>query len=172
MLLIFAVIYSRVWIWLSKRHLNPRTPFKFVVGTALLGLGFLMFAWSGNFANSDGRVPLIFMVIGYFLFTQGELYMSPVGLSKITELSPKRFVSFFMGVWFLSSAFAFDIGGLIGKSMAITSTDPNREIEGFESLYIYTEGFADIAIIALEGALIALVFSVVIILKKWMDDVH
>jgi POT family proton-dependent oligopeptide transporter len=94
--------------------------------------------------------------------------MSPVGLSKITDLSPKRIVAFMMGVWFLSSAFAFQIVGFIGKQLAIESTDKN--VGGFETLTVYTDGFMLIAKYSLVAGLVVLVASPFI--KKLMGKIH
>lgn len=167
-IVLFALVYSGLWVYLSKINRNPRTPFKFAIGMLLLGVGFYIYNLSGGFADENGRVPFIFMVLGYFFFTQGELFMSPVGLSKITELSPAKYVSFFMGIWFLSSAFAFDIGGFIGRQMAITSEA--GDVSGFDSLYVYTSGFEQIAYVSFAGA--AFAFLVAPLLKKWMHGIH
>ena len=51
----------------------------------------------------------------YFLISIGELFMSPVGLFKITDLSPKRIVAF-MREYGFSSSYAFQLVGLSGNS--------------------------------------------------------
>ena len=94
--------------------------------------------------------------------------MSPVGLSKITDLSPKNIVAFMMGVWFLSSAFAFQIVGFISKQLAIESTDVN--VGGLDTLEVYTNGFELIAIYALGAGLAVLILSP--LMKKLMGNVH
>lgn len=164
-----AIPFSLMWIYLQKKGLNPRTPYKFAFGLILIGLGFLVLAMSASFADEAGRVPFIFLAGGYFLFVVGELNMSPVGLSKITELAPKRLVGFMMGIWFLSSAYAFNIGGLIGKKMAIT-TDSSADASGFESLAVYADGFEKIAMVGIGFGLIAIILAP--FLKKWMHDIH
>jgi POT family proton-dependent oligopeptide transporter len=119
-------------------------------------------------ADDSGRVPFSYLLIMYFLLSVGELFMSPVGLSKITDLSPKRIVAFMMGVWFLSSAYAFQLVGFIGKQLAVESSDSN--VGGFQSLSIYLDGFDLIAKYAIGAALIVLLFSRWI--NKLMGDVH
>ena len=94
--------------------------------------------------------------------------MSPVGLSKITDLSPKRIVAFMMGIWFLSSAYAFQVVGFIGKQLAIESSD--SEISGLETLSVYVGGFDLIAKYALGASI--LVFLISPILKRMMGNVH
>ena len=113
-------------------------------------------------------VPFAYLFIMYFILSIGELFMSPVGLSKITDLSPKRIVAFMMGVWFLSSAFAFQIVGFISKQLAIESTDVN--VGGLETLSTYTNGFHLIAMYSLGAGAIVILFSP--LMKKLMGNVH
>ena len=113
-------------------------------------------------------VPFSYLLIMYFLLSVGELFMSPVGLSKITDLSPKRIVAFMMGVWFLSSAFAFQIVGFIGKQLAIESD--SADVRGFDTLDVYTGGFELIAQYALAAGVIVLVTAP--FMKRLMGNVH
>ncbi len=167
-IIILAIPISLLWTYLSKKKLNPRTPFKFGLGLVFAGLSFYILAISGESANENGLVPFAYLLLMYLLLSIGELFMSPVGLSKITDLSPKRIVAFMMGVWFLSSAFAFQVVGFIGKQLAIESTDKN--VGGFETLGVYTGGFELIAKYALAAGLIVLVASPLI--KRLMGKVH
>lgn len=74
-----------------------------------------------------------------------------------------------MGIWFLSSAYAFNIGGVIGRAMAI-NTDSATDISGFDSLYVYTEGFGKIGLFGLAAGVVALILAP--FLKKLMYEVH
>jgi len=165
---IFSIPVAILWTKLAKSKKNPRTPFKFGMGLLLAGVSFYVLGISGNFANSEGLVPFFYLLLMYFLLSIGELFMSPVGLSKITDLSPKRIVAFMMGVWFLSSAFAFQVVEFIGKELAVESTDAN--VGGLDTLKIYTDGFLLIAKYSIGAGLIVLVTSPFI--KKLMGEVH
>ncbi|MFH6603517.1 peptide MFS transporter [Maribacter algicola] len=167
-IIILAIPISMMWTWLSKKKSNPRTPYKFGLGLLFAGISFYVLAISGASANDNGLVPFAYLLLMYFLLSVGELFMSPVGLSKMTDLAPLRFIAFIMGVWFLSSAFAFQIVGFIGKQLAIESTDKN--IGGLETLGVYTDGFMLIAKYALGAGLIVLVTSPLI--KKLMGKIH
>lgn len=167
-IIILAIPISMLWTWLSKKGLNPRTPYKFGMGLLLAGVSFYVLYISGTSANESGLVPFAYLLLMYFLISLGELFMSPVGLSKITDLSPKRIVAFMMGVWFLSSAFAFQIVGFIGKQLAIESDSTN--VGGMETLGVYTDGFLLIAKYSLGAGLLVLLFSPLI--KKLMGKVH
>ena len=167
-IIILAIPISMLWAYLSKRNLNPRTPYKFGLGLVLAGASFYILSISGASADENGMVPFAYLLIMYFIISIGELFMSPVGLSKITDLSPKNIVAFMMGVWFLSSAYAFQIVGFISKQLAVESSDTN--VGGIETLTIYTDGFGLIAQYALGAGLIVLLFSPV--MKKLMGNVH
>ena len=162
--------------------MNPNTMIKFGLGILQLGLGFLVFALSARFMSDAGKVSMIFLLIGYLFVTSGELFLSPIGLSKVTELSPAKLVSFMMGVWFLSSSFAHYIAGIIAKlttggghgeeaaaaaepgalmkyANVITGVAPDGASESVANLMTYTSVFAQIAIISFVIGLIALIIS-------------
>ena len=96
--------------------------------------------------------------------------MSPVGLSKITDLSPKRYLGFLMGIWFLSSTYAFQIVGFIAKKLAIDNSFNDGTEAGLHSLLIYTDGFRLISMYAIGASFLILLLAP--ILKKWMGNVH
>lgn len=167
-IIILSIPISMLFTYLKRKKLDPRTPYKFGLGLAFAGISFLILSMSSGSADENGMVPFSYLLVMYFLISVGELFMSPVGLSKITDLSPKRIVAFMMGIWFLASAFAFQIVGFIGKQLAIESTDKN--VGGFETLGIYTDGFGLVAKYALGASLIVLIASPLI--KKLMGKVH
>lgn len=189
-IILLAVPFSMMWTFLDKKKMNPRTPVKFSLGIAQLGLGFLIFAISANSMDADGKVPMIFLILGYLLVTTGELFVSPIGLSKVTELSPGWLVSFMMGVWFLSSSFAHYIAGIIAKMTSggeagtepgmlakwahgLTGLGPDAvqgASQGVADLANYTTVFGQIAFVSFGFAIIALLLSP--LLNRWMGDAH
>ena len=181
-----------MWVYLSKTQRNPITPIKFALGILQLGLGFIVFAMSAQFMDADGRTPFMFLMIGYLLLTTGELFISPIGLSKVTELSPKSLTAFMMGVYFLSSSYAHYISGAIAKLTTSTESgiapEPgfmttmiekvtgfaggftDSSVEGVQSLLSYTSVFTQVGIVAIGMAILS--FIITPILKKWMHGVH
>ena len=113
-IMLFAPIFSWIWIKLSNMNKEPAAPYKFGFGLVLLGLGFLALNVGGGSASA-GMIPAIFMVFLYLLHTIGELTLSPVGLSLVTKLSPRHMVGFLMGIWLLSSSLAHQGGKHIAK---------------------------------------------------------
>jgi POT family proton-dependent oligopeptide transporter len=67
--------------------------------------------------NGAIRVSSMWLAISYLFQTFGELSLSPVGLSSMTKLSPRRFVGQMMGVWFLAASVGNLIAGLVGGSV-------------------------------------------------------
>jgi POT family proton-dependent oligopeptide transporter len=113
-IMLFAPVFSWLWIKLSNANKEPSAPYKFGIGLILLGVGFLVLKL-GNGEDSNGMIPAIFMISLYLLHTLGELVLSPVGLSLVTKLSPKQMVAYMMGIWFLSSSIAHQAGKHIAK---------------------------------------------------------
>jgi POT family proton-dependent oligopeptide transporter len=169
-IVVFGPIFAALWVWLAKRNMEPSTPVKFSFGLVFVGLGFLVLTWAtGNAANADFRVPLLFLFLTYFFHTIGELCLSPVGLSMITKLSVERVVGLMMGVWFLSSSVAHIVAGLIAKA---TATDTVAGVVTNPALALQTYGsvFGTIGLTGVAVGVVLLLISP--ILKKGMAGVH
>lgn len=191
-IIFLAIPFSMMWVYLSKTQRNPITPIKFALGILQLGLGFIVFAMSAQFMDEAGKTPFMFLMIGYLLLTTGELFISPIGLSKVTELSPKSMTAFMMGVYFLSSSYAHYISGVIAKltttpesgvapepgfmtSMielvtGFTNATTSSTSEGILSLLNYSSVFTQVGVVAIGTAVVS--FLITPILKKWMHGVH
>ena len=117
-ILIFAPIFAALWAWLGQKGRDLDPVMKFGLGIIQVGLGFMVVVWGAGMADADYRLPLILLGLLYLLHTTGELFLSPVGLSEITKLSVASIVSFMMAVWFLSSAIAQYVGGIIAGEAA------------------------------------------------------
>ena len=110
-IILLAPVAGEVWIRLGSR--NPSFAAKFAYGLVLLGAGFFVLAWAAAFAVDGALVSPMWLVATYFLHTTGELCLSPVGLSSITKLSPRRFVGQMMGIWFMAAALGNLLAGLV-----------------------------------------------------------
>lgn len=112
-ILLFAPVFAALWAWLGSRNLDPNPTLKFGLGIIQVGIGFFMLVIGAQFADAQFQVPIIFLILLYMFHTTGELFLSPVGLSAISKLSVYRVLSTMMAIWFLSSAWAQYIGGII-----------------------------------------------------------
>ncbi|HEX4151279.1 MAG TPA: peptide MFS transporter [Steroidobacteraceae bacterium] len=156
--IIFAPLVAWVWIALARRHLNPSAPAKFAIGVILMGSGFLVMAAAAEIVANGSKVLPYWLIATYLLHTLGELCLSPVGLSYVTKLSPKRLVGQMMGMWFLSLSLGNLAAGLIAGEF-----DANH-VAAMPGQYMHIVYFA----VGLGAVLLALSRPV----KKLMGDVR
>jgi POT family proton-dependent oligopeptide transporter len=113
---LFSIPFAWLWVWLSKRNLDPNTPVKFSLGLIFMGLGFIVMMWASYSVVSDGVVGAEagagWLVTTYLLHTFGEICLYPTGLSAVTKLSPTSLKGQLMGIWFMSLALGNLVAGL------------------------------------------------------------
>jgi POT family proton-dependent oligopeptide transporter len=115
--IIFAPVFAWLWVDMARRGHDLSSPGKFSLGLALAAIGFFLMIFAANKVVASGGRLLVspWWLVGSYLFqTLGELCLSPVGLSSMTKLSPRKYVGQMMGVWFTASALGNLIGGLVG----------------------------------------------------------
>ncbi len=111
---LLAPVLDRVWRWQSARGKEPGSVTKMVIGCFVLGLSFIVMIIGAKLVGT-GKGSWFWPIFCTFLLTFGELYLSPIGLSLVTKVSPTRIVSMMMGMWFLSSFFGNILSGYIGQ---------------------------------------------------------
>ena len=116
-IVVMAPVYGAMWTWLAHRDANPSIPVKFGLGLLGLGAGMFVLAWGAANASADSQVSMAWLVVTYFLFTCGELAISPVGLSSMTKLAPAGRLGQMMGVWFIGAALGNLIAGLVAARL-------------------------------------------------------
>jgi POT family proton-dependent oligopeptide transporter len=109
--ILFAPLFSALWIGLGRRGRDPSTPVKFAAGLMLMGLGFLVMYVASMRVIGGHRVLPTWLVLCYLVQMWGDLCLAPVGLSSMTKLAAPRFVGQVMGVWFLSIALGNNLAG-------------------------------------------------------------
>jgi POT family proton-dependent oligopeptide transporter len=114
-IILFAPLFSALWISLERRGKDPSTPVKFAAGLALMGLGFLVMYVAATYVVADPGVKVLptWLVLCYLVQMWGDLCLAPVGLSSMTKLAAPRFVGQIMGMWFLSVALGNNLAGLL-----------------------------------------------------------
>ncbi|WP_298902333.1 peptide MFS transporter [uncultured Psychroserpens sp.] len=192
-IILLAIPFSLLWTFLSKRKKNPNSAIKFGLGLVFLGLGFVVFALSAHSIDAFARTSMTYLVLGYLVLTIGELFLSPIGLSKMTELSPLKYVAFIMGVWFSANFYGHFFAGKIAKLTTVTEGETNvftqgifgdivefitgitpemamQNSESYQQLYSYLSVYASFGVISILVGLIAILISPKI--KKMMVGVH
>ena len=110
---ILAAIMPSVWGALAKRGKEPTSPTKQAIGLLLLSLGYLVICFGVKDVQPGVKVSLIWLTALYFIHTMGEIALSPIGLSMVNKLTPIRFASLMMGIWYLSTATANKFAGTL-----------------------------------------------------------
>lgn len=111
--MILAAIMPGVWGALGKRGMEPASPTKQAIGLLLLSLGYLVICLGVKDVQPGIKVSLIWLTGLYFIHTMGEICLSPIGLSMVNKLTPIRFASLMMGIWYLSTATANKFAGTL-----------------------------------------------------------
>ena len=100
--------------FLGRRKKEPSTPGKIALGMLISALSWLVMVVaaivSGN-GMDKASVAWLFGVYG--VITVGELCLSPMGLSLVSKLAPKRIAALMMGGWFLSTAIGNKLAGVL-----------------------------------------------------------
>ncbi len=167
-ILIFAPIFTIVWVKLAQAGKDPDPLSKFGLGLLQAGLGFLLLVWGAGFADENYRLPLVFLGLAYMLHTTGELCLSPVGLSEMTKLSVPALISTMMAIWFLASSWAQYLGGFIAQ-MAGTETVGGQVVDPAAALRTSIEVFNWIGWIGVASGIVFFVLST--LLRHWEHSV-
>lgn len=153
------------WLWLKMGKKQPATPTKMAIALLLLGLGYLWIAFGVKNVSTQ-KVSMIWLTGLYFLHTLGELCLSPIGLSLFNKLSPLKFASLLMAVWFLGNAGGNKMAGVLsalypegGKTTSFLGYQMTN-LYDFFMLFVFMAVAASIILFLLSGQL-----------KKWMHGV-
>lgn len=163
--IIFSPILGLLWLAMAKKKIEPNTVVKFALGFLLLGLAYYIFFATRFFADENGKSSLEVFTLAYLAVTLGELCLSPIGLSMITKLSPKRLGGMMMGLWFLASAYGQYVAGLLGAGMS----SPDENASALDKLMAYTGGYQQLAIYSVIAGVLLIALSPFI--KKLMNGV-
>jgi POT family proton-dependent oligopeptide transporter len=144
-----------LFLYLHKLRLEPNSVAKFGIGFLFLAIAFYVFFSCKHYADAAGITSIYIFTFAYFIITFGELFLSPIGLTLMTTLAPKRLVGAMMGTWFLASAYGQYIAGILGSNMS--QADDNAS--NLEKLNSFTDGYYDLAYYALICGLIMIAIS-------------
>jgi POT family proton-dependent oligopeptide transporter len=164
--IILSFFFAWLWPALNKKGLEPSTPLKFALSFILMGIGFYVFYAACMHADT-GLISLTAFTLGYFFIISGELCLSPIGLSMITKLSPKKMVAMMMGIWFFASALGEFFAGKIGSLMSVPENVVDNPVL---SLPYYATILNKIGMYSL--AIGVILICLVPLIRKWMSDVR
>lgn len=152
---VLAAIYTR----LGSKGKDLTMPMKFTLGMFLCALGFLTAAAGMWFADAQGLTSPWFIVLVYLFQSLGELLISALGLAMVAALVPQHLMGFILGMWFLTQAAAFLLGGYVATFTAV----PENITDPLQTLPIYTGVFSKIGLVTLA------VTVVMAIMVPWLN---
>jgi len=113
--ILLTPVVVAAFAWRQKRGKPIPTAHKLLIGMLLTTSALLVMALAGYVAEKTGtKVSGLWLAGFYMVVTTGELCLSPMGLSLVTKLTPKRLVGLTMGGWFMATAFGNNLSGFFG----------------------------------------------------------
>ncbi len=120
-LILLAYPLSWLYLWLSKRNLDPSAPTKTAMSLLSMGICFtIMMLGARGIPEGvqSASVSPFYLVYAYGFMAIAEMLLAPIGLSLVTKLSPHRYTAFLVGVWYVCIGVAFYTGGILGGFMS------------------------------------------------------
>jgi proton-dependent oligopeptide transporter, POT family len=114
MIWLLVPLLNIFWAWQSRRNQEPSSLVKMSIGCVLLGSGFIVMMAASHGISAGAQRSVLWLVGSTVAYTVGELYLSPIGLSFVTQVAPARIVSMMMGVWFLANFVGNYMTGYLG----------------------------------------------------------
>jgi POT family proton-dependent oligopeptide transporter len=116
----FAVPFSFLWDKLRANGKEPISPAKQAIGLLLIAVSYFIIAHNVKDLGNSGLLGVHWLILLYLIQTWAELCLSPIGLSLVGKLAPKRFASLLFGVFFMSSASGYALAGTLGSILPST----------------------------------------------------
>ena len=116
----FAFPFSMLWDKLREKNMEPISTMKQAMGLGFIALSYFIIAFNVKDLGNSGLLAIKWLILLYLIQTVGELCLSPIGLSLVGKLAPKRFASLLFGVFFLSNAAGYALAGTLGSLIPAT----------------------------------------------------
>ncbi len=116
----FAFPFSILWDKLRARQMEPLSTVKQSIGLLMIALSYFIIAHAVKDLGNTGLLAIKWLILLYLIQTWAELCLSPIGLSLVGKLAPKRFASLAYGVFFISSAAGYALSGTLGSILPAT----------------------------------------------------
>jgi proton-dependent oligopeptide transporter, POT family len=154
-ILILGLPLAKLWQKLHRLKRNPSFGAKFSLSMFFMGFAFLILMIASKMPNAQGHIYAAWMILFYLLVTAGEMLLSPIGLSMITELAPPRLTGLMMGVWFMALGF----GGALAGKLAQMASIPKSITDLTQTNHIYGHAFGLFALLSCAAGILALALT-------------
>ena len=113
--IVIAPVLIALWAWQARRKHEPASLTKIAIGRAITGVSGLLLAIGCLTAGSDGRVSVIWPLLGWFGMGVGFMWYWPIALSLVSKAAPAKVNSTLMGGCYLALFFGSAIMGWVGS---------------------------------------------------------
>ncbi len=168
-IVLLAPLFSWLWPALARRNANPPKSFKCVIGLAMGGLSFLPLAWASDIAATGHMASVWWLVLAYIVIEVGEVCLSPITLSAISELTMPKVAAVMMSGWLLATSFSEQLAALFSR-FASLEIKPGQQIDMAEAAAKYGSLFHNMVWLGLGSAVLALLLSP--LLRRWMHGIR
>lgn len=169
LIIVLAPLFALIWTFLGQRNWEPSSPAKQALGLLFLSIGYCVIAFGVKGIDPATKVSMMWLFSLYLLHTIGELCLSPIGLAMVVKLSPAKFASLLMGVWFSSMAAASKFAGMLSALYPDPALPEAPVFAGFEITGLYD--FFMIFVI-LSGLAAIILFALTKTLQKMMHGMQ
>src|SRR5690606_4345344 len=114
-IVLLSPLFAWLWPWLEARGRNPGKPLKSAIGLLFAALSFLPLIAAAKVAGTGALASVWWLVLAYCILEIGEMCLSPIGLSAVTQLSVARVVGLMMGGFWLATAYSEMLAAQFGK---------------------------------------------------------
>lgn len=161
LIIVLAPLFAFIWAFLDRHNREPSSPAKQAWGLLFLAIGYWVIAFGVKGVDPATKVSMMWLFSLYLLHTIGELCLSPIGLAMVVKLSPAKFASLLMGIWFSSMAAASKFAGTLSALYPDPALPAAPVFAGFEivdlydffMIFVILSGFAAILLFALTKTL-------------------
>ncbi len=168
-IVLLSPVFAWLWPWLEKRGMNPGKPVKMAIGLVAAGLAFLPMMAAADAASSGVLASVWWLVLAYFILEIGEMCLSPIGLSAVTQLSVARVVGLMMGAFWLATAYSEVLAAQFGKLASIDRVE-GQAIDMAAAGATYGNLFSIMLWIGVGSGLLLLLLAPLV--KRWMHGVR
>lgn len=159
-IVLLGPLFAMAWQRMSPKTRLMTTPYKFAYGLLFTALAFELLVVVVNHSTIGVAIHPAWMVGFYALLVLAELFLSPIGLSMITSLSPKKYVGLMMGVWFITLGYGGALSGFLAQDASIIETTESLAAQ----MHIYKSAFQHFANVGF-GAFVVLFLSAPLLTK-------
>lgn len=154
-ILIFGPFLAWLWQTLHVKKRDPTPGMKFSLAMFFVAVAMWILVLAIHWHRPDGLINPGWVLVFYVFLTLGEMLLSPIGLSMVTELSPPHLSGFMMGIWFMALGFGAELSGFLSKQ----ATVPENTIDIQVTHQIYAQAFFRDALLSLIVCIILLALS-------------